>query len=275
MDRRDAVIVVTGAASGIGAALARRFADDQPRAVVLADIDAVACETVAASIRDLGPTRSDGQPVEVWSLGCDVADEDSVASLVAGVTDHNGPIDLFCANAGVGSAADITAPTEVWQRTWDINVMSQVHAARLLVPQWVERGQGHLLITASAAGLLTNLGDAPYSVTKHASVGLAEWIAITYGEAGVGVSCLCPMGVRTPLLFGDGDGHMATEVVKLQRVLEPEEVADFTAAALDRDEFLILPHAEVADYERSRTADRGGWLEGMRRLQSLLSGASE
>jgi NAD(P)-dependent dehydrogenase (short-subunit alcohol dehydrogenase family) len=155
-----------------------------------------------------------------------------------------------------------------------VNLMAHVYAARALVPGWCERGRGHQLVTASAAGLLSNLGDAPYSVSKHGAVALAEWLSITYGDRGVGVSCLCPQGVRTPLLFGAAggmaDGALATEVVKAQRILEPEEVADVTVAALAEDRFLILPHEEVADFERARAADRERWLAAMRRLQARL-----
>ena len=154
--------------------------------------------------------------------------------------------------------------------------MAHVYAARALLPAWLERGRGYLLTTASAAGLLTNLGDAPYTATKHAAVGLAEWLSITYGDRGVTVSCLCPQGVRTPLLFGGAgspaDGALATEVVKAQRVLEPEEVADVVVDGIRTEDFLILPHPEVADYERARAGDRQRWLRSMRRLQARLTG---
>lgn len=271
MNRTDAVVVVTGAASGIGAALATRFADEQAAAVVLVDLDEVAATAVATQIRDDAPTRADGTPVDVWAIGCDVADEHALGETITAVMSRNGPVDLFCANAGIGTAADVTAPTDVWQQAWDVNVMAHVHACRVLVPTWIERGRGHLLVTASAAGLLSNLGDAPYSVTKHAAVAFAEWVSITYGDRGIGVSCLCPQGVNTPLIYGGpGDGTLATDVVKLQRILEPDDVAAFTAAALDRDEFLILPHEEVAGYEQARASDRERWLATMRKLQAHL-----
>ena len=225
----------------------------------------------------------------VWHVGCDVSDESQVIDLIAKVETRHGTIDLFCANAGIASGQGIEAPDEVWDTVLAVNVMSHVYAARALVPGWIERGRGHLLVTASAAGLLSNLGDAPYSVSKHAAVALAEWISITYGDRGVGVSCLCPQGVRTPLLFGthpsadgtsdDGaaggtgsvvDGALAAEVVKAQRILEPEQVAEVTVAALAEDRFLILPHEEVASYEQARAADRERWLAAMRRLQARL-----
>jgi len=155
-------------------------------------------------------------------------------------------------------------------------VMAHVYAARALLPAWLEAGEGHLLITASAAGLLTNLGDAPYTATKHAAVGLAEWLSVTYGDRGLHVACLCPQGVRTPLLFGASDsptdGALAADVVKAQRILEPEEVADTVVEGLADERFLILPHPEVADYERARATDRDRWLGAMRRLQAKLLG---
>jgi NAD(P)-dependent dehydrogenase (short-subunit alcohol dehydrogenase family) len=270
MQIRDAVVVVTGGGSGIGAALCDRFAVDGARAVVVVDLD----EAGAAQVRDR--IAASGSGAEVWHASCDVADEAQLRDLLDRVEHRNGPIDLFCANAGIGSAQGLDADDETWQRVWGVNVMAHVYAARALVPGWVERGRGHLLVTASAAGLLTNLGDAPYSVTKHGAVAFAEWLSVTYGDQGVGVSCLCPQGVRTPLLFGrDGDpgqGALATEVVKAQRILEPSEVAEVTATALAEDRFLILPHAEVADYERARATDRAAWLAAMRRLQARIDG---
>lgn len=272
MNRTDAVIVVTGAASGIGAALATRFADEQPAAVVLIDRDEVATTAVATQIRDNAPKRTDGSPVDVWAVGCDVSDEHALADTITAIMSRNGPVDLFCANAGIGTGADESAPTDVWQQAWDVNVMAHVHACRVLVPTWLARGSGYLLITASAAGLLATLGDAPYSVTKHAAVAFAEWVSMTYGDSGIGVSCLCPQGVNTPLLMGPGVGTLATDMVKLQRVLEPADVAAYTAAAIDRDQFLILPHEEVAGYEQARATDRERWLATMRKLQAHLAG---
>lgn len=269
MQITDAVIVVTGGASGIGAALAERFARDSPAAIVIVDLDDERSAAAATRVRGTAPD------VDVWHHACDVSDDVQILELIRLVEERNGIIDLFCANAGIGSAQGIEASDDVWDRVWRVNVLAHVHAARALVPTWCARGRGHLLITASAAGLLSNLGDAPYSVTKHGAVALAEWISITYGDQGVGVSCLCPQGVRTPLLFGQdgpGAGSLSTEVVKAQRILEPEEVADVTAAALARDEFLILPHAEVAGFEQARAADRGRWLGAMRRLQARVNG---
>ncbi len=267
MRLEGSVTVVTGGGSGIGAALATRLAEEGAAAVVVVDLDAEAARATADRVASGAPD------VDVWHLACDVSDEGEVLDLLEQVENRNALVDLFCANAGIASAQGIDAPDEVWRRVLDVNLMAHLHAARALVPRWCERGRGHLLVTASAAGLLTNLGDAPYSVSKHAAVALAEWIAITYGDRGVGVSCLCPQGVRTPLLFGDHlspDDDLAARVVRMERILEPDEVAAVTVAALEDDRFLILPHEEVASYEQARSADRERWLRSMRRLQSQL-----
>lgn len=273
MDLTDRVIVVTGGGSGIGAAMCRRFAAESPAAVVVADLDGEAAGVVAAQVRAAAPDT------KVNAVAVDVADESQVHDLVAATRREHGGVDLFCANAGIGTGMGVDAPDELWQRIWQVNVMAHVYAARALLPAWLEAGDGHLLITASAAGLLTNLGDAPYSTTKHAAVALAEWLSITYGDSGVRVSCLCPQGVRTPLLFGPGiDGStetpaLAAEVVKAQRILEPEEVADVVVDGLLDESFLILPHPEVERYEQARAGDRERWLGAMRRMQAGLTGA--
>jgi len=277
----DAVIVVTGGGSGIGAAMCERFAREEPRAITVADLDGGAAERVAERIREAHPA------VRTSAAALDVSDEDQLAELIATVNERDGLIDLFCGNAGIGTGLGLDAPDETWRRINDINVMAHVYAARALVPAWVERGSGHLIITASAAGLLSNLGDAPYSVTKHGAVALAEWLSITYGDRGITVSCLCPQGVRTPLLFPElrsptapaevtpdaaTDAPLALEVVKAQRLLEPEQVADMVVAAVEDGRFLILPHEEVAAYEQARAGDRERWLRSMRRLQATISG---
>jgi NAD(P)-dependent dehydrogenase (short-subunit alcohol dehydrogenase family) len=198
----------------------------------------------------------------------DVTVEADVRQLVDRAQEEHGPIDLFCANAGIGTMSGVEAVDEVWRRTWDVNVMAHVYAARALLPGWVARGQGYLLTTASAAGLLTQLGDAPYSVTKHAAVAFAEWVAIHYGDAGVKVSCLCPQGVRTNMLAGAG---AAGEALLGANALDPSVVADVVVAGLRDERFLILPHPEVADYERRRADDRDRWLGGMRKLLRRIS----
>jgi NAD(P)-dependent dehydrogenase (short-subunit alcohol dehydrogenase family) len=282
MHLTDAVIVVTGGGSGIGAAMCRRFAQEAPSAIVVADLIGEAAEAVAHLLR-----AEHGATTVIDAATCDVAVATQVRDLVEGTIDRHGRIDLFCANAGIATGAGIDASDDAWQRTWEVNVMAHVHAARALLPGWLARGNGHLLTTASAAGLLTNLGDAPYSVTKHAAVAFAEWMSITYGDRGVGVSCLCPQGVRTPMLFPelagadtagaypdaeDAAALIAAEAVRAHGVIEPAEVADAVVAGLAEDHFLILPHPEVAGYERNRAGDRERWLRGMRRLQSQLGG---
>jgi NAD(P)-dependent dehydrogenase (short-subunit alcohol dehydrogenase family) len=271
----DSVVVVTGGGSGIGAALVAQLAERGAAAIVVADLAGDHATAVAERVADAAPD------VEVWARAVDVADATAVDGMITEVVARHGRVDLYCSNAGIGTGAGVDAAEEVWNRTWAVNVMAHVHALRSLLPMWLETGRGHLLITASAAGLLTNLGDAPYSVTKHAAVGFAEWVSITHGDAGVGVSCLCPQGVRTPLLFGadagsrpgvDVDGALAAEVVKAQRILEPDHVAELTAEALERGDFLVLPHEEVAEYERARAGDRERWLAAMRRLQARLTG---
>ena len=280
MQLSDAVVVVTGGGSGIGAALVERIAAESPAAVVVADLDGEAAAAVSARV-GAALAGAASSAAAIWHVECDVSDESQVIDLIAAVEARHGTIDLFCANAGIASGQGIDAPDEVWDAVMAVNVMSHLYAARALVPGWTARGRGHLLVTASAAGLLSNLGDAPYSVSKHAAVALAEWISITYGDRGVGVSCLCPQGVRTPLLFGAHppaagssgsavDGALAAEVVKAQRILEPEQVADVTVAALAEDRFLILPHDEVASFEQARAADRERWLGAMRRMQARL-----
>lgn len=265
-------IVITGAASGIGKALADRFADLDAQSLVLADVDE---ERLAATTLELTTQHPD---VRIMAVTADLATADGNRQLVEDALGFMGAVDLFCANAGIGSGMGPEAPDEVWDRVWRINTMAHVWATRALLPGWLEAGSGYLLVTASAAGLLTNLGDAPYSVTKAGAVAFADWLAVTYGrpapgEPGIGVSCLCPQGVRTPLLFPEGaDNVLATEVVKAQRILEPSEVADAVVEGLGDERFLILPHEEVERYMVAKATDRGRWLNAMRKLQRALSG---
>ena len=258
------VAVVTGAASGIGRSLARALALDAGSVAVVADIDGSGAEAVAAEIAtEAGPEGTAG-----LAAGIDVTDEDAVVSLIEQVESSLGPIELWCGNAGISRLGGVERPDDEWKHVWDVNVMAHVIACRHLVPRWVERGSGHLLVTASAAGLLTNFGTASYAVTKHAAVGLAEWIAITHGDDGVRVSCLCPQGVRTPMT--EDEGAVAVDQVRALGLIEPEEVAAVTLEALREDRFLILPHPEVAIYEQRRAGDRQRWLDGMRRMQRRL-----
>ena len=264
MQLEGAVAVVTGAASGIGRSLARALALEAGCVVVLADIDGSGAEAVAAEmVAEAGPDGTAG-----FAAGIDVTDEDAVVSLIEQVESSLGPIELWCGNAGISRLGGVERPDDEWNHVWDVNVMAHVVACRHLIPRWVERGSGHLLVTASAAGLLTNFGTASYAVTKHAAVGLAEWLAIAHGDDGVRVSCLCPQGVRTPMT--ENEGAVAVDQVRALGLMEPEDVAAVTLEALRQDRFLILPHPEVATYELRRAGDRQRWLDGMRRMQRRL-----
>ena len=249
--------VVTGAGSGIGAALARRLAAEGAR-VVVNDIDAGAASAVAASC---GATAVPG----------DAATEDGVAALVGVARETLGEIDLFCANAGVARPGGEQAAEADWAASWDVNVMAHVRAARLLLPDWLARGRGHLICTVSAAGLLTMLGSAPYSVTKHAALAFAEWLAATYAHRGITVQALCPQGVRTPMLAASGP---AAELLLAGSAIEPEQVADAVLAGIADGRFLILPHPEVAAMYAGRAAEPGRWLGGMNKLQRKLEAAA-
>jgi NAD(P)-dependent dehydrogenase (short-subunit alcohol dehydrogenase family) len=257
------VVVVTGGAGGIGAALSRRFVAEGAAGVVVADLDGDAAREVAAAI---GAGRAVG-------VDCDVTSEPAVRALVAVAQERYGPVDLFCSNAGitVGSGVEDTAPAD-WQRAWEINVLAHVYAARAVLPSMLARGSGYLLQTCSAAGLLTAVGDAPYTVTKHAAVGLAEWLAVTYGDRGIRVSALCPQGVRTPMLTGGLEaGHAGARVTAASGpVLTPEQVADAVVDGLAAERFLILPHPEVAGYLRRKVADPDAWLGAMRAMVGRL-----
>ena len=213
---------------------------------------------------DLSPS-DDGEVIR-----CDVTDDDAVGELIDRAESALGPTDVFCANAGIATGGGLDAPDDVWDRALDVNVRAHVLAARRLVPRWLERGGGYFVSTASAAGLLTQIGDAPYSVSKHAAVAFAEWLSVTYGDRGVRVSCLCPMGVDTPMLQS-GSGEQAADVVKAAgSVASPEAVAEEVVAALRDERFLILPHPEVLEFLRRKASDTDRWLAGMRRLQARV-----
>jgi NAD(P)-dependent dehydrogenase (short-subunit alcohol dehydrogenase family) len=251
----DAVTVITGAGSGIGAALARRFAAEGAAAVVVSDRDGAAAERVAAEIGGTADTT-------------DVTDEAAVAALVERTLAEHGRIDLFCSNAGVFSGGGVEVDTATWQQVFAVNVLAHVHAARAVLPSMLERGSGYLLNVASAAGLLTTPGDAPYTVTKHAAVGFAEWLAVTYGDRGVRVSVVCPLGVATPLLLDplEQGSSAASLVAASGDVLTPEDVAESVVEGLADARFLILPHPEVGTYWAQKAADPDRWLAGVRRL---------
>jgi len=252
MEVKDKVIVVTGGASGIGKSLCERFAMDGAHAVVAADIDTTGVNSTLSSIEN----NTNG-----LGLQCDVADEDAVKDLVSVTLREFGRIDLFCSNAGIFTAGGEEVSNGRWKNIWDINVMSHIFAARAVLPSMLERGEGYLLNTSSAAGLLSQVGSAPYSVTKHAAIGFAEWLSITYGNRGIKVSVLCPQAVRTAMTAG-GDGGVAG----LDGMLEPEDLATTVIEALGNEQFLVLPHPEVLTYMRRKTDDYDRWLGGMRRL---------
>jgi NAD(P)-dependent dehydrogenase (short-subunit alcohol dehydrogenase family) len=210
-------------------------------------------------------------PVAI-GLGADVGQESDVVAAVRATEERFGPIDLLVSNAGIGTGGGVEAPNEAWQRIWDVNLMAHVYAARAVLPGMIARGEGYLLNTASAAGLLTNLGAAPYSVTKHAAVGLAEWLAITHGDQGIRVSCLCPQGVRTNMLLAGAD-DTAGAVVLAQGAIEPEDVAEAVVEGLRAEAFLILPHPEVLTHFQRKAGDYDRWLGGMRKLQRRIADA--
>jgi NAD(P)-dependent dehydrogenase (short-subunit alcohol dehydrogenase family) len=278
VELEDRVVVVTGGASGIGRAMCRRFAAEGARAVVVADLVAEGARAVAAELND--SAGGSEATTRAMAVPTDVCREPDIVALVARTEETHGPVDLFCSNAGIAIGGGAEAPDESWERIWQINVMAHVYAARAVLPGMIARGEGYLLNTASAAGLLTNLGAAPYSVTKHAAVGLAEWLAITHGDAGIKVSCLCPQGVRTAMLLegldptaadaGDQSFPAGQVVLASGEMLEPEDVADAVVEGLREETFLILPHSEVGEYFRHKASDYDRWLRGMRRLQQRL-----
>ena len=262
--------IVTGGGGGIGGALAMRLAAEGAR-VLVSDLDATGAERVAARINDARPGAA------VAARG-DVSDEACVRELINQTEDAFGPVGLYFANAGIAVGRGLAAAEDVWDRAIEVNLRAHIRAARLLLPGWLERGEGYFVSTASAAGLLTQIGSPVYAVTKHAAVAFAEWLSITYGDKGIRVSCLCPMGVNTPLLrsgqqaddpFGAVSSRAVTEAGD---VLEPEEVAEVVMQALADERFLILPHENVLEMFRQKGSDYDRWLRGMRRYQKRLLG---
>lgn len=251
MEVRDRTVVVTGAAAGIGRALAHACAAAGAGAVVCVDLDAEGAAAVAAEVGGR-------------SYRADVGVEADIAGVIDTVEDELGPIDLFCSNAGILVPGGFEVPDDGWRRIIDVNLMAHVYAARHLVPRMLARGGGAILATASAAGLLTQIGSAPYAVTKHAAVAFAEWLAITYGDRGLEVFALCPQAVDTAMIAGTAGGGVAG----VDGVLSAEAVAEAALAGMAEGRFLILPHPEVATYVQRRAADHERWLTGMRRLQA-------
>ena len=292
MDISGRIVVITGGGGGIGRAMAAAFAAAGAGAVVVADIDGDAAERVAANVRASGH--------EALGLRCDVSDESDTIAVVDAAVAAYGRIDIFCANAGIVVAGGVEVLDAEWERIWDINVRSHVHAARAVLPAMLERGEGYLINTASAAGLLTQIGSAPYAVTKHAAVALAEWLSITHGDAGIRVSCLCPQGVWTAMTGapaeaddagaedgvaegaatgGDsGDGQQrdfAVSTAGRDGMLMPAEVAAAVIEAVADERFLILPHPVVAEYEVRRASERDGWLRRMRRVHAMIMASAK
>ncbi|MFD5709178.1 SDR family oxidoreductase [Streptomyces pharetrae] len=242
---QGAGVVVTGAGGGIGAALARRFAAEGAR-VVVNDLDADRAKAVA---EEIGGTAVPGDASAIVDEARDAL---------------GGTVDVYCANAGVASGGSEAAGEDVWALAWDVNVMAHVRAAHALLPGWLERGSGRFVSTVSAAGLLTMIGAAPYSVTKHGAYAFAEWLSLTYRHRGIKVHAICPQGVRTDMLTGSGS---AGDLVLAPTAIEPEAVADALFAGIEEDRFLILPHPEVAGYYQARAADPDRWLGNMNHLQ--------
>ncbi len=251
---KDRIVVVTGAASGIGRALAHRFKQEGAKLVVCSDRNGEGVRAVAQAVGGV-------------AFETNVGREEDIKRLIDTVEADHGPIDLFCSNAGIGVGGGAEASNEDWQRIWDINVMAHVWAARHLVPRMIERGGGYLLNTASAAGLLSQIGSAPYAVTKHAAVALAEWLSITHGDQGIKVSVLCPQAVRTAMTASNPDG-----VASINGMIEPEEVAEACVRTIEAETFLVLPHPEVLEYMRRKTNDYDRWIGGMRKLNRQYGG---
>jgi NAD(P)-dependent dehydrogenase (short-subunit alcohol dehydrogenase family) len=259
----DKQIVVTGGAGGIGRALIRRFATEGARALVVADRDLAGAQRIAEEVGGL-------------AIELDAGSEDSVKTLIAQATEANGPIDIFISNAGVpGGRGGPETPDEAWDEAWRVNVMAHVWAARALLPAMTERGEGYLINTASAAGLLTQVSSLVYSVTKHAAVSLAEWLSIEYAESGVRVSCICPQGVRTPMLELAMDEPAGAAALTAGGLIEPEDVADAVVAGIHAERLLILPHENVAGFLALKGSDPERWLKGMRRIVRNARSAAE
>jgi NAD(P)-dependent dehydrogenase (short-subunit alcohol dehydrogenase family) len=249
MDLQDKVIVITGAASGIGLEMARRFKSEGARQLIIADLNEEGLNAVA---RETG-----AHPVVT-----NVASEKDVIKLITTAEEKYEQIDLLCSNAGIGVGGGPEAANEEWQRIWEINVMAHVYAARAALPAMVKRGSGYLLNTASAAGLLTQIGSAPYAVTKHAAVSFAEWLAITYADRGIKVSCLCPQAVRTAMTADNPDG-----VASIDGLMEPSVLCESVVETIKAEQFLVLPHQEVQKYIERKASDYDRWINGMQRLQ--------
>ena len=276
MDIQGRVVVVTGGAGGIGKALCVAFAEAGARGVVVADIDADGAGRVADALVAAGH--------DARAVRCDVSVEADTVAAVVEAESAWGPVDIFCANAGIVVPGGVEVPDADWERIWGTNVQSHIYAARAVLPAMLARGEGYLIHTASAAGLLTQIGSAPYAVTKHAVVALAEWLSITHADSGLTVSCLCPQGVWTAMTGApaeaDGadpesvDRQFAESTAGRDGMLLPADVARTVIEAVGDGRFLILPHPVVAEYEVRRATDRERWLRGMRKVQAQVFGSA-
>ncbi|MGV2338005.1 MAG UNVERIFIED_CONTAM: SDR family oxidoreductase [Planctomycetaceae bacterium] len=256
MEITGRVVVVTGAARGIGAALCRRLAAAGALRVIVSDRDTAAAELLA---QQLGPTA--------LAIGCDVGIETEIQQLVTRVISECGRIDVFCSNAGITVSGGMETLNADWQRMWDVNVMSRVYAARAVLPQMLAQGEGYLLHTASAAGLLTEIGSASYSVTKHADVALAEWLSTCHGRSGIRVSCVCPLGVETDMLDGSDPIHRYLQL----HAITADQAAESIVEGMRAERFLILPHPQVMEFFQLKGEDYDRWLRGMQRLRQKLT----
>jgi NAD(P)-dependent dehydrogenase (short-subunit alcohol dehydrogenase family) len=256
---KDSTVVVTGAGGGIGKALVKRFRAEGAKAVIAVDINP---ETVARTAAELG----------CIAMAADVTREDDVIRIIEETERDIGPIDLYCNNAGVAAGASEQSATSEWQLSWEVNVLSHVFSARHLVPRMIQRGGGYFLNTASAAGLLNQIGGAAYGTTKHAAVGFAEWLALTYRHQGIKVSLLCPQAVRTAMTANPQD--QSTMAASADGMMEPDQLADIVVEHLARETFLILTHEEVKVYMQRKTSDYDRWIGGMNRLLQKLAGTA-
>ncbi|MFI9778443.1 SDR family oxidoreductase [Streptomyces sp. NPDC051956] len=263
------VAIVTGAAGGIGAAIAQRLLEHDAQGVLLTDLDAGRLD---ATVKQLAGSHGK----RVGAVAGNAASTADLERIVDAAEERFGPVDLYFANAGVGGGAGLDASEDEWSRALDVNVMAHVRAAKLLVPRWMERGAGYFFSTASAAGLLTQIGSATYSVSKHGAVAFAEWLSVTYGDSGVRVSCLCPQGVETELLMAGTrsddpvERAAARAVLDSGELLRPLDVADRVMEAVGDERFLVLPHPQVLDFYRHKGSDYDRWLRGMRRYQTSV-----
>lgn len=260
MELRNKIVVITGGGSGIGKALATRFKAEGTQQIVVVDINAHNAAAVA-------------EQLDCIAMTADVSKEEDIRRVIEDTEANVGPIDLFCSNAGVALGPSIDSPNQEWQSSWDINVMPHVYAARHLVPRMVARGGGYFLNTASAAGLLNQIGGAAYAVTKHAAVGFAEWLAIHHGHEGIKVSLLCPQAVRTAMTTTDLD-NTSVSAASVDGMMEPEILAEVVVNQLQKESFLILPHEDVLTYMQRKTSNYDRWINGMNRLMQKLTGIS-